>query len=297
MQVVEAPLNAARIWVEFDDPAITGQRFRCDLTWLTSNWRCLYGDGCRGIYADRPHDGCCTMGAHFTDGEDLDRVAEVVDRLDPDIWQYHAHADATSGALDRWTEVDADGTRKTRRVDGACVFLNRVGFPTGAGCALHVHGVLTGVAPHEVKPDVCWQLPIRRSYRTVDLPDASSYLEVSISEFDRRAWGPGGHDLDWYCSGDSIAHTNREPVYRSLREELVELMGAAAYAELEARCAAYLRTVQAARATGRNLLPLYVHPATLEATAAAQEQARREQRRAAAARRRAAANARRAAST
>ena len=54
--------------------------------------------------------------------------------------------------------------------------------------------------PHEAKPDVCWQLPIRRSYRTVERPDDTSYLEVTIAEYDRRGWGPGGHDLDWYCS-------------------------------------------------------------------------------------------------
>ena len=64
---------------------------------------------------------------------------------------------------------------------------------------------------------MCWQLPIRRSYRTVKRPDDSSYLEVSIAEYDRRGWGPGGHDLDWYCSGNPEAHVGREPVYRTAR--------------------------------------------------------------------------------
>ena len=36
------------------DPAEAGQRFRCDLTWLTSNWSCIFGNGCQGIYADSP---------------------------------------------------------------------------------------------------------------------------------------------------------------------------------------------------------------------------------------------------
>ena len=101
--------------------------------------------------------------------------------------------------LKAWTEKE-DGARKTKVVDGACIFLNRPGFPAGAGCALHQHAVLTGRPPHEAKPDVCWQLPIRRSYRTVERPDDTSYLEVTIAEYDRRGWGPGGHDLDWYCS-------------------------------------------------------------------------------------------------
>src|SRR6185312_15719508 len=109
-------------------------------------------------------------------------------------------------------------------------------------------------------------LPIRRSYRTVELADQTSYLEVSITEYDRRGWGPGGHDLDWYCSGNPEAHVGREPVYRSNKVELVELMGETAYEELVVRCEAHLRAVTAARRIGnRKLLPLLVHPATLAA--------------------------------
>ena len=43
-------------------------------------------------------------------------------------------------------------------------------------------------------------------------PDDSTYLEVSIGEFDRRGWGPGGQDLDWYCSANPDAPVGREPV-------------------------------------------------------------------------------------
>ena len=55
--------------------------------------------------------------------------------------------------------------------------------------------------PVETKPNVCWQLPIRRLFREVDRGDKTSYTEVTITEYDRRGWGEGGHDLDWYCSG------------------------------------------------------------------------------------------------
>lgn len=255
----ETPLDIPRIWVEFTDPADEGQRFRCDLTWLTSNWTCIFGSGCPGIYAERPDDGCCTLGAHFTDREDVDRVHRVVTELGQDQWQHHPGSTRRSA----WT-TKADGSRMTTVVDGACIFLNRPGFPAGAGCALHQHAVLTGQAPHTAKPDVCWQLPIRRLYRTVERPDDTSYLEVTITEYDRRTWGPGGHDLDWYCSGADEAHVAREPVYRSCRAELTELMGEPAYDELSVRCAAHLASVKAARTVrGRRMLPLLVHPATL----------------------------------
>ena len=120
-----------RIWVEFADPEDAGQRFRCDLTWLTSNWMCIYGNGCQGIYADRPDDGCCTLGAHFTEDADYERVAAVAAELGPDEWQYRDVA-YRKGVLrkDNWTEPE-DGATKTKVVDGACIFLNRAGFPSG----------------------------------------------------------------------------------------------------------------------------------------------------------------------
>ena len=81
---------------------------------------------------------------------------------------------------------------------------------------------------------MCWQLPIRRTFRNVERQDGTSYTEVSIGEYDRRGWGPGGHDLDWYCSGNTEAHVAPEPVYVTHEPELAELMGAAGYAELVA---------------------------------------------------------------
>ncbi|GIL35308.1 MULTISPECIES: hypothetical protein [Phycicoccus] len=266
----EASLDIPRTWAEFADPDDPGQRFRVDLTWLTSSWSCIFGSGCRGIYADRPDDGCCTLGAHFTDDDDLERVRAVVAELGEDEWQHHPghgkRGDKSPARRSAWTEVDDEGDRKTKVVDGACIFLNRPGFPAGAGCALHQHAVLTGQQPHEVKPDVCWQLPIRRSYRTVEQPDDTSYLEVTIAEYTRRGWGPGGHDLDWYCSSNPEAHVGREPVYRSSHAELVALMGQAGYDELVVRCEAHLAVVRHAQSAGaRKLIPLLVHPATAEA--------------------------------
>jgi hypothetical protein len=263
----ELSLDSPRTWLEFADPEwVPGaetedvaddgpaQVFRCDLTWLTSSWTCIYGRGCAGIYADRPDDGCCTLGAHFADDDDEQRVAAAVALLDPSGWQYAAEGTSPDGSNANWTETDAEGARKTRVVDGACVFLNRPGFAAGDGCALHKLALDRGQEPLELKPDVCWQLPIRRSYRNVDRPDGSSYLEVTISEYDRRGWGAGGHDLDWYCTGNPQAHIGAEPVYRSLRPELVELIGAAAYDALARHCD---------QLTGaRKLLPLTVHPAT-----------------------------------
>ena len=67
-------------------------------------------------------------------------------------------------------------------------------------------------------------------------PDGSTYTEVSIGEYDRRGWGGGGHDLDWYCSGSPLAHVAADTVLHTSRAELVALIGQAAYDELARLC-------------------------------------------------------------
>ncbi|CUR54461.1 conserved hypothetical protein [metagenome] len=239
----EVDLDFPRAWIEFADPADPGQVFRCDLTWLTSSYRCIFGEGCQGIYADSPDTGCCTLGAHFADKADEKRVAAYVAELTPDLWQFHP---GTQVRKADWVETDAEGERKTLVLDvdgqSACVFHNRTDFGQGAGCALHALALREGREPLETKPDVCWQLPIRRSFRDVERPDATTYTEVSISEYDRRGWGAGGHDLDWYCSGNTEAHVGVQPVFVNNAPELTELMGAGAYAELVRHCEAHLRS-------------------------------------------------------
>jgi hypothetical protein len=234
----EVPLDFPRAWVEFDDPSDETQRYRCDLTWLASRWACIFGAGCRGIYADRPDDGCCTLGAHFSDKADEKRVRSFVKLLGPQDWQHHS----VGSRRNAWIETDEEGERKTAVHEGACIFLNRPGFPGGAGCALHGWALRNGRHPLETKPNVCWQLPVRRLFREVTRSDDTSYTEVTITEYDRRGWGAGGHDLDWYCSGNTEAHVGAEPVYVTYRPELVELMGLQAYTVLAGHCAQFTRS-------------------------------------------------------
>ena len=229
----EVPLDFPRAWVEFPDPSDDEQAFRCDLTWLTSNWSCIFGNGCQGIYADQPEGvGCCTLGAHFSDKDDEKRVKRFVKQLTPETWQ---HYDPKN-----WTEKDEEGARKTRVVDGACIFANRPGFEGGAGCALHGLALRTGPA-----------LPRDQAGRVLAAADPADVrpgqatgrhrgAAIVIAEYDRRGWGPGGHDLDWYCSGNTEAHVGAEPVYLSMRAELVELMGQKGYDELVTHCEAHL---------------------------------------------------------
>lgn len=256
----EVMLPFPRAFAEFGNPADESEVFRCDLTWLTSRWQCIFGSGCAGIYADRPDDGCCTLGAHFADDEDEKRVAKAVRQLSAGQWQYRQE-----GRKNGWVELEAEDTvktgeepaRKTRVVDGACVFLNRPGFVGGAGCALHTLALSQSREFLETKPDVCWQLPIRRQFREVTRTDDTTYTEVTIGEYVREGWGAGGHDLDWYCSSNPEAHVGTEPVYESNAAELTELLGRQAYAQLVLLCEDFLTRTSDA----------LTHPATLLAQA------------------------------
>ncbi|QYJ03756.1 hypothetical protein KUV85_15725 [Nocardioides panacisoli] len=236
--------NFPRAWVEFTNPDDEAEIFRCDLTWLTSSYMCIFGQGCPGIVTDSPDMGCCTLGAHFADGEDEKRVAEYVKQLTPERWQLHPGRKVKKKD---WIETDEDGERKTLQVQHAdgqrsCVFANQPGFPGGYGCALHGLALEQDRNPLETKPDVCWQLPLRRTFREVERTDGSEYTETTITEYDRGGWGAGGHDFDWYCSANTEAHVAPEPLYVTQEAELIELMGKAAYAELVRHCEAHLRS-------------------------------------------------------
>ena len=113
-------------------------------------------------------------------------------------------------------------------MDDACVFLNRVGFEAGPGCALHLHALRTGQHHSEVKPEVCWQLPLRRLDEVQEDGSVISYL----SEFGRDGWGEGGLDFGWWCTEAPEAFTGADPVYRSLEPELRLMLGDGVYDEL-----------------------------------------------------------------
>jgi hypothetical protein len=239
----------ARDHLEFTDPADASQVIRADLTWLLSSWTCIYGAGCHGVVEGREADGCCTHGAYYSDEEDEERVAGFVARLKKKHWQY-----ADVGRKKGWSvedELDGEPARKTRVVDGACLFLNRPGFSGGEGCALHGLALREGLHPLETKPDVCWQLPIRRTQEVVVRPDDTEVVVSTLGEFDRVGWGEGGADLHWWCTSSPEAHVGADPVVVSYGPEITALIGPAAYQELLRLC------------TERAGLPL--HPATAAA--------------------------------
>ena len=266
----------ARAWIEFEDPDDSNQRIRADLTWLTSRWQCIYGQGCQSIDAQIPHGGCCTFGAHLADATDEQRVSGFVAQLTHDDWELKPEGDDPATAKNPtwesstlvaevseadWIQTDSDGERKTLVTAGACVFLNGPDFAAGAGCALHVLANRLGESHVRTKPDVCWQLPIRRDFETSERADGVETTIVIITEYVRGMWGAGGHDLDWYCSSNTEAHTAAEPVYKHSQTELVELVGGAAYLDLVRHCEAHEAARQQLAIVQITQSALGVHPA------------------------------------
>jgi hypothetical protein len=227
--VPEVALDFPRQWVEFTNPDDAEEIFRCDLTWLLSRWTCIFGSGCKGIVKKRADDGCCSHGAFYAEKADEKRVEKFAKQLTDAEWQYRKQ-----GLKEGISEVE-DGKRRTRRHNGACIFLNRPGFAAGQGCALHLHALNVGLHPLETKPDVCWQ-PVRRTYEWVKRADDTKVLITTIGEYDRRGWGSGGHELTWWCTGATEAHVSAEPLYVTYGPELTELMGKDAYAVLAGLC-------------------------------------------------------------
>ena len=264
--MTELKQDFSRAFVEFVDPSNSEQIYRCDLTWLTSNWNCIWGRGCQGIQKGFPQYGCCANGAHFSEKADEKRVEKYVKALTAKTWENHKIGHKN------WIEKDDEGQRKTRVVNDGCIFLNSDGFAGGAGCALHHEAARLNVGIAQTKPDVCWQLPIRRDYSWIEHPDGNQKLVITIEEYQRSGWGPGGHDLHWYCSSNTEAHTATEPVYISEAEILLELMGRKAYAVLKGHCDARMEMLNAARSVAKRtggvaqarkvMLTLSSHPAT-----------------------------------
>lgn len=245
----EVGLDFPREWFSFDHPTEQDHLVSVDMTWLLSSWTCVFGTpACHGILADQPDSGCCTHGAFLTDAEDRERLAANVALLADGEWQHAADAEADARTrtpashdkgLEPWLEEDEledEPALRTRRFDGRCVFFNDVGWPAGSGCALHHMANRLGRSLPESKPEVCWQLPLRRTQDWEARADDVEVLHTRISEYDRRGWGSGGLDLDWYCTGSPEAHVGTRPVFESLEDELRELLGDESYEIVAAAC-------------------------------------------------------------
>jgi hypothetical protein len=197
---------------EFVDP-VDGTRWSVDVGFLWSRWRCIWGEGCLGIL-DEPAEalghGCCSVGTELLDEEEAMTISALAATLDADLFQFQAWAESHGIFED-------DRRRRTITVDGACVFLNRPGFEGGAGCALHRQALRDGDRPIDVKPSVCWQLPL--------VVERHSGGRARLRRWGRQDRGPDGTTMAWCCTEDDNAQVGGRPTAEELADELRALVG------------------------------------------------------------------------
>ena len=231
-------------WVSFEDED-EERTWVFDVSFLTSNWKCIFGDGCQGVLtgpAPELVQGCCSYGAHLIDKKDARRVEKVAKTLTADEWENY-------GTKKSVIHTNKHGELVTRLHGDACIFLNSPGFAAGPGCALHSAALSRGVNPLTYKPEVCWQLPLRREDQVED----DGHVVSTIRQWDRRHWGKGGEEFHWWCTQDPEAFVGTKPVYEEMEAELTQMVGANVFQRL----LAYLRQRDRLRAQ-RVALP---HPA------------------------------------
>jgi hypothetical protein len=209
---------------EIVDGAVT---WRFDRTFLTSNWTCIWGRGCKGILdvpAEHLNQGCCSIGAELGDTEEAMTISALAATLDDKHFQFRHAVDAD--------DVFSDSTRtNTKVVDGACIFFNRPGFDGGEGCALHLAALHAGESPTAWKPSVCWQLPIK-----VDWQEQTDGTEIAtVRGWERRDWGDEGDTMHWCCTEGPEAYVGDRAVVDSLADELIAVAGNEVYVELRRR--------------------------------------------------------------
>ena len=106
----------------------SGPQYRVNVSFLLSNYECIFGCGCQGSLNRRPDAdyGCCERGVTFIDEDDFTHVAEMVDELTAEDCDNIDHI-RNHG----WYLSSRKGKPyKTRKLDHLCIFGNRTG---GAG--------------------------------------------------------------------------------------------------------------------------------------------------------------------
>ena len=77
----------------------------------------------------------------------------------------------------------------------------------------------------DLKPDVCWQLPLRRE----DTSSADGAVISTVGQWDRGHWGAGGDEFAWWCTEAPEAFRGASAVWHHMQPELRALVGTAVF--------------------------------------------------------------------
>lgn len=222
-----------------------------DVLAMTSNYRCIYGQGCRGttpLEGERPGryrpgdpsvTGCCrtspvyrrataevAAGEEATDDSPL-RVAPFVAALRPNEAQHYDRI----AAGDWYTEVaDGDGRWTARHTTdrGNCIFLNTEMASGRTGCALFHVAARLGLDAKDTRPFACHVAPAA-AFLLDDVPPGGGTRVLVTLQPHWFGWFSAD---GYFCTSDPAAFSAGEPVFRRMNSEFSTLLGEDVYAAL-----------------------------------------------------------------
>jgi hypothetical protein len=219
-------------WATFIDPR-DASVWEIDLTFLASSWKCIYGNGCKGIHGV-PVGGCCQAGVFVQTGPDDEEGADDFKKLEARLKQMTADDwDLIDRYRDDWFKERSAGSRHTRVHGGHCVFQNTGEGSSGSiGCAFHVAALRRGEDPLEWKPFTCGLVPFAIDHEEDDDEVETHTLRAYDHELD---WGSGDSEpLDWWCIDSPEAYVSPTPLYRTEEGLLRRVLGDELYGEVAA---------------------------------------------------------------
>jgi hypothetical protein len=125
-----------------------------DLTFLLSNYRCIWGVGCPDTGLQGSARGRCVEGAEIYQGEgdtpgreDLEMIRGRGGQMTDEYWQNRQVA-LRRGGRDPWGKARFKRDSVHTRLDrGACIFHSRIDHAGGTGRALHLAALGRGENP------------------------------------------------------------------------------------------------------------------------------------------------------
>ena len=184
--------------------------------------------GCKGVLdadATEMEQGCCSYGAHFVDEDDVANVVRHFVRLEPRHMQFYDEA-VTAGLPRlrrrgrRHAPPRSPGSSTTRASSST-----DPGSPRVPGARCTSPRSRPASARWTGSPTCAGRCRLRLEHST----DENGHVTSRLRDWKRRDWGEGSDDFHWWCTEAPDAYVGDQPVYRSARDEIVELVGEPVY--------------------------------------------------------------------
>jgi hypothetical protein len=147
------------------------------------------------------HDWCCRHGVDV-DGA----AAECIMERAGDIERFIGHpASDWFGEVVEDADLPGGTTRRTRLVDGRCVFLN----PAGRGCQLHAFALAEGLDYHLLKPMISTLFPVTFCEGVLTIADELESGELVCADRGPTAYEAARGELAYYFGEELTTELDR----------------------------------------------------------------------------------------